>query len=80
MAAAHTEWHGTNVEFLTHNTVRIEVIKTDGSNSVGTGFFYQFFSSDGTPVPALLLTNTFLKMLKELDYSLTQEVKITMLI
>lgn len=54
MAAAHTEWHGTNVEFLTHNTVRIEVIKTDGSNSVGTGFFYQFFSSDGTPVPAIV--------------------------
>jgi hypothetical protein len=54
MAAANTEWRGTDVEFLAHNTVRIEAVLADALNSVGTGFLYQFSSSDGTPVPALV--------------------------
>ena len=53
-ASAYTKWHGTDVEFLTQTTVRIEVRKTDGSNNVGTGFFYHFISSDGTHVPAII--------------------------
>jgi V8-like Glu-specific endopeptidase len=54
MEAGNTVWRGTNEEFLAHNTVRIEADLTDGGISVGTGFLYQFFSSDGTPVPAIV--------------------------
>lgn len=48
------EWHGTNEEFLAHNTVRIEADLTDGQKGSGTGFLYLFLSSDGTSIPALI--------------------------
>src|SRR5918996_4033961 len=43
-----------DAEFFSHNTVRIEAELSQGYNSIGTGFLYQFFSSNKTGFPALV--------------------------
>ncbi|MGH9988202.1 MAG: hypothetical protein ACRD8W_30065 [Nitrososphaeraceae archaeon] len=43
-----------DAEFLSHNTVRIEAELPEGYNSIGTGFLYQFLSSNKTAFPALV--------------------------
>jgi hypothetical protein len=49
----------TDSELLSHNTVRIEVEYTDVDIGVGTGFLYQFLSTNKLHVP-VLVTNKHL--------------------
>jgi hypothetical protein len=44
----------TYAEFLSHNTVRINVEMDNGENGTGTGFLYQFESTNGSIVGALV--------------------------
>jgi hypothetical protein len=43
-----------DAEILTHNTVMIQTELTNGKMGIGTGFFYQFQSTNGPTVPALV--------------------------
>jgi hypothetical protein len=45
---------------MAYSTLRV-VAELDNGTNVGTGFFYQFFSTNQTPVPALITNKHVLK-------------------
>lgn len=57
----------TDAEFLSHNTVRIEAEYTDGYIGIGTGFLYQFQSTNKIYVPALITNKHVLENAQTLN-------------
>jgi Trypsin-like peptidase domain len=47
----------TNAELLIHNTIRLECLKTDGSTSLGTGFFFTYIKTTDTIQKFVIVTN-----------------------
>lgn len=57
----------TDAEALSYNTVRLELENVDGDIGYGTGFLYQFQSSNNTDVPVIVTNRHVFENVKKID-------------